>query len=183
MGLVGHWTELVEAESPADLDSFTAERRLVPAMGVDSARGESAFSPPMIIRERRTGQPVGFVENHAMPGGVAVLVVYMNRQRGRPGYGVEAAAIYISHLFDCGARLVVCEVLSLNDEALGIMRKAGWEPQARLRDHVYAAGRFWDLLIFSFDRTDWLRTAARYRRILPGGTRQPVAIGVRRSRD
>lgn len=179
-GLTGSWIELVEPESPADLDQFAQHRSLNPSMGAGAALGESHYAPPMIIREKRSGDAVGVVENHELPGGVAVFVIYLDRERGRAGYGLEATALYVSHLFDSGARLVTAEVLSLNTEVIGIMRKAGWPPQARLREHVYTAGRFWDVLVYSMDREDWLRALSRYQRHLPGGGRRPAALGIPR---
>jgi RimJ/RimL family protein N-acetyltransferase len=117
------------------------------------------------------------VENHALPGNVAVFVVYLDRRLGRAGFGLEACVLYISHLFDSGARLVEAEVLEFNGDMIGILHKARLVPQARLREHTYSAGRFWDLLIYSFDGAEWTRTLERYRRFLPGGDRRPVAIG------
>jgi RimJ/RimL family protein N-acetyltransferase len=133
----------------------------------------------MLIRDRRSGEAIGVVENHPLPGKIAVFVVYLDRQRGRAGFGFEAVSLYISHLFDSGARLVTAEVLEFNADMIAILRKVQIVPQARLRDHVYSAGRFWDLLVYSFDRVEWVRIVDRYRRILPGGDRRPAAVGGR----
>ncbi len=146
-------------------------------MGGGARSTSTQIAPPMLIRERRSGEAVGVVENHPLPGKATTFVVYLDRQRGRAGFGVEVILLYMSHLFDSGARFVTAEVLEFNGETIGILRKFQIAPEARLRDHVYSAGRFWDLLIYSIDREGWLRVLARYRRFLPGGDRRPAAIG------
>jgi RimJ/RimL family protein N-acetyltransferase len=131
----------------------------------------------MLVRVRSSGEAVGVVENHALPGNVADFVTYLDRGRGRHGYGFESVVLYISHLFDSGARLVNSEVLECNAEMISIIRKVNVLPQARLREHVYVAGRFWDLIIYSMERAQWVGIIDRYRRILPGGDRRPSAVG------
>lgn len=163
-------------ESASELAEFDSRRRSMPVMGARRGSGGSVFAPPMLIRERRSGRAVGVVENQALPGSVALYLIYLDPTTGRAGYGLEATALYVSHLFDSGARLVTAEVLELNAAVIGIMRKAGWPEQARLREHIYAAGRFWDLLVFSLDQESWERGIARYRARLPGGDRRPSAL-------
>jgi RimJ/RimL family protein N-acetyltransferase len=135
----------------------------------------------MLIRERASGAWVGLVENTALPGGVAVFVIYLDSVRGRPGFGLEATALYVDHLFNQGARLVAMEVLGFNTRVQRILAGSGLEPQARLREHIYAGGRFWDLLVYSIDTATWGRMLEKHRTRLPGGPRKAVALGVRRS--
>ena len=184
LGLKGTWIELVEAgaEAEGELVRFHLRRRLTPAMGSGARTPASPFAPPMLIRSLRDGAIVGSVENHALPGGVATVVIYLDPDLGRAGFGLEAAVLYISHLFDSGARLVSADVLSFNAPIIGIMRKAGWQPQARLREHVYAAGRLWDVLVYSFDRESWSAALKRHARRLPGGDLRPAALGRRGGR-
>lgn len=179
LGLVGTWIEL-EPYSPANAGEFAeldARRDLNSLMGAGSQSHSSQIAPRMLVRVRSSGEAVGVVENHALPGNVAVFVTYLDRTRGRHGFGFESVVLYISHLFDSGARLVNGEVLEFNTEMMGILRKVNIAPQARLREHVYMAGHFWDLLIYSFDRAQWVGIVDRYRRILPGGDRRPAAVG------
>lgn len=179
LGLVGTWIELepYTASNAAEFAPLYGRRELHAAMGAGGPSQSSEISPPMLIRDMSTGEAVGVVENHPLPGRIAVFVVYIDRQRGRAGFGVEVFLLYMSHLFDMGARLVTGEVLEFNAVTIGILRKAGLAPQARLREHVYSAGRFWDLLIYSIDREHWVPIVQRYRRILPGGDRRPAAFG------
>ena len=180
LGLQGHWIELKDTVTPQDMERFATSRRLDPAMGAGGGPVSSPYAPPMLIVERRSGATVGMIENHGLPGGVAVVVVYLDRARGRAGYGVEALALYVSHLFDSGARHVTGEVLAFNTAMVRVMHHMTLPPRARMREHVFAAGRFWDLLVYSFDREQWLSGLGRYRRFLPGGDRSPTVLGGRR---
>jgi len=179
LGLVGSWIQLEPhaASNAAEFDEISASRGRSPVMGATEAGGTSSFAPPMLVRDRRSGRAVGILENHEQPGGAAVFVAYIDPERGRVGYGFEAISLYLSCMFDGGARLVITEVLEFNKDMIGIQRKVDVLPQARLREHVYTAGRYWDLIISSFDRAHWVRVVNRYRRMLPGGDRGPVAFG------
>ena len=179
LGLVGTWIELepLTASNAAEFAQLESRRELNPSMGAGGPSSSSQIAPPMLIRDRRNGEAVGLVENHPLPGKVAVFVVYLDRQRGRAGFALEVFTLYASHLFDSGARLITGEVLEFNAEMIRILQKYRIVPQARLREHVYAAGRFWDLLVYTIDRAAWLRIVDRYRRVLPGGDRRPAAVG------
>jgi len=185
LGTSGTWIylEALSVENASEFDEIDLLRELQPEMVASrSPRGASPFGPPMLVRERASGQAVGVVENRPLPGSVAVFVIYLDSHGRRRGYGFEAACLYISHLFDSGARLVTAEILEFNTHMIGIMRKVGIEPQARFREHVYSAGAFWDMIIYSFDGAQWRGIVNRYRRMLPGGGRAPAAIGGSRLR-
>jgi RimJ/RimL family protein N-acetyltransferase len=179
LGLSGSWVELEPTtdSTAAEFAELSRRWRLDAAMGGALREGASAFAPPMLIRERRHDTAVGLVVNQRLPASVAAFLIYVDPELGRAGYGIEATALYVSHLFDCGARLVTADVLTFNTAVNGILTKAGIAPQARLREHVYVAGAFWDVLVYSFGVDEWLRALARYRRYLPGGDRRPAAIG------
>ena len=183
MPLSGSWVELAPLDRvpEAELATLATLRALTPEMG-SSAGAEESPVPALAVLERSGGRAVGVVENHWLPGRVAVFVIYLDPERARAGYGMEASAIYISLLFDGGARRVSVEVLDFNRPMRGILAKLGVQPAARLAGHVYAAGAFRDLLVYSFDRAKWLGMIRRYRSILPGGKRSMVAFGGSRSR-
>jgi hypothetical protein len=175
LGLSGSWIELepLSDANAAEFDRLDLERGLNPAMGTAARSSSSAIASPMLLRSRRDGEAVGLVENHPLPGNVAVFVVYIGRQRGLAGFCFEAAILYISHLFDSGARLVTAEVFEFNREMNGILRKVGLVPQARLREHLYSGGRFWDLLVYSFDRAQWVRIIKPYKHRFPASPASP----------
>lgn len=179
LGLSGTWVELEapSAANAADFEEIYRVRELDPNMGGGARSTSSAIAEPMLIRVRSSGEAIGVVENHPLPGSVAVFVVFLDRRRSRSGFALEPIFMYISHLFDSGARLVTAEIFEFNADMIGVMRKIRLAPQARLREHSYSGGRFWDLLIYSWDRTEWIGVVDRYRRILPGGGRRPAAFG------
>jgi RimJ/RimL family protein N-acetyltransferase len=137
----------------------------------------STVAPPMLVVERHSSRAVGLVTNHELPGRVAVFVIWIDAELGRRGYGFEAMCLYMSHLFDQGARLVTAEVLDFNHVVNEIILKLGFKPQARLREHAYVAGAYRDVVIWSCGPEGWSGAMDRYRRVLPGGRRRLAAFG------
>lgn len=183
--LVGSWVSL-EPLSPANRPEtrrLYAVRQRTPNLGGAGGRRDTlkAFGPAVLIRARSTGIAIGLVENGEMIGypGVAVVLIFMDPKSARPGLAFEAFAMYVAHVFESGARLVHLEVLEFNEPVLRILRRLGLEEQARLRDQVYAGGRFWDVAVFAFDAVQWAQMWNRFARILPGGDRRPAALGSR----
>jgi hypothetical protein len=70
--------------------------------------------------------------------------------------------------------------MEFNEPVLRMLRRIGASEQARLRNHVYTGGRFWDVLVFAFGDAQFNEILSRYKRILPGGDRRPAALGSRR---
>ena len=184
--IAGHWISLeplaeVDWRDVARLDEV---RRRTPNLGGVPGRGDVSrrFGPAMVIRDRTSGGVIGLVENGEMTGypGVAVVVIFVDQSLARPGVAMEAFAIYLRAVFEAGAALVHVEVLEFNTPVLRMLARIGLSPQARLREHVYSSGRFWDVLVFAFDRNQFEQIQGRYARILPGGDRRPAAVGARR---
>jgi len=163
-------------DNEAEFKELDASWLAAPVMGGVTFAARTTFAPPMLVREQRTGNALGIVANQRLPGDVAAFVVFVDPARGRAGYGAEATALYISHLFDSGARLVTMDVLSFNPVNRQLQR-FGLVPQARMREHVYAAGRYWDVVVYSFSAAEFVRALAPHRHLMPGGTRHPVALG------
>jgi RimJ/RimL family protein N-acetyltransferase len=138
----------------------------------------------MVIRANDDGAAIGVIENGQMIGypGVAVVLIFVDPSLARPGIAMEAFAIYVARMFEAGARLVHLEVLAFNSSVLRMLARIGVKEQARLRDQVYAGGRFWDVLVFAFDAAQYQRILERYAGRLPGGDRRPAALGGRRRR-
>lgn len=144
--------------------------------------GSSSFGPAMLIRENRTAMAVGILENSEMAGypGVAVVLIWVDSSLARAGLALEAFAMYVENVFASGARLVHLEVLEFNRPVHRMMARIGVREQARMREHVYAAGRFWDVLVYAFDHQQFKQMSSRYAHNLPGGGKPPAALGGRR---
>jgi len=185
-GLIGTWVTL-EAITDANRGEAAALYRIrqrTPNLGGAAGRvnGLKSFGPAMLIRANRGGEALGLVENGEMMGysGVAVVLIFVDQERARPGVAMEAFAMYVSHVFESGARLVHVEVLAFNEPVLRMLRRIGVNEQARLRDQMYTGGRYWDVVVFAFDAVQFKEIWSRYARILPGGDRKPAALGSRR---
>jgi RimJ/RimL family protein N-acetyltransferase len=137
----------------------------------------------MLIRANGTlGEAFGLVENGEMIGypGVALVLIFVDQDRARPGVAMEAFAMYVGQVFSSGARLVDVEVVSFNQPVLCMLRRNGVTELARLRDQMYTGGRFWDVLVCAFDAEQFSEITSRYPRLLPGGGRKAAALGSRR---
>jgi RimJ/RimL family protein N-acetyltransferase len=184
----GHWVSLVPLEEADWRDASHLEdiRRRTPHLGSASGRADVSrrFGPAMVISDRRSGVAFGLIENGEMSGypGVAVVVIFVDQSLARPGVAMEAFALYVAQVFEAGAALVHLEVLEFNSPVLRMLSRIGLTAQARLREHLYVSGRFWDVLVFAFDRPRFEQITARYADRLPGGDRRPAAIGARPNR-
>lgn len=182
--LVGNWVTL-EPFSPAnksEVGLLDAIRQRTPNLGGAGRRDAlKSFGPAMVIRANGSGEAFGLVENGEMIGypGVAVVLIFVDHARARPGLAMEAFAMYVANVFASGARLVHLEVVAFNEPVLRMLRRIGVNEQARLRDQMYTGGRFWDVLVYAFDAEQFKQIWSRYARILPGGDRKPAALGSR----
>jgi hypothetical protein len=151
--------------------------------GAPSLRNVSTtFGPPMLVRDNRSAIAVGMLENSEMSGypGVAVVLIFLDKATARPGLAVEAWALYIAHVFACGARLVHHEVFEFNRPVHRMFAKLGLREQVRMRDQVFIAGRFWDVIVYAFDQAEFKEMWRRHARSLPGGGRLAALGGARR---
>ena len=183
--VVGSWVTLepFSAANRAEVRQLELIRQRTPNLGGAGRRPDAlkTFGPAMLIRANATGEALGLVENGEMTGypGVAVVLIFVDTSRARPGVAMEAFAMYVEHVFACGARLVHLEVVAFNEPVLRMVRRIGVSAQARMRDQMYTGGRFWDLLVFGFDAAQYRQIVSRYARMLPGGDRKPAALGSR----
>jgi hypothetical protein len=184
--LSGTWValEVVSPENQGEVSTLDVIRQRTPNLGGAAGRRSElkSFAPAMVIRSRASGEALGLIENGEMIGypGVAVVLIFVDQDRARPGFALEAFALYLAHVFASGARLVHVEVLAFNEAVLRMLRRIGVSEQARLRDQIYSGGRYWDVVVFAFDAIQFNSVLDRYRRALPGGDRKPAAFGSRR---
>jgi RimJ/RimL family protein N-acetyltransferase len=66
----------------------------------------------------------------------------------RRGYATEAIALLLTYMFG-ERRFHKCEVsiYAFNEASIALHRKIGFQPEGRLRDHEYFAGRHHDLVV------------------------------------
>lgn len=145
-----------------DLLDLDWHRSLHPAMAGWSPRTQ-ANPGTALIRPASTPDPVGVLDAQPLPGydDVVNLSIYTDTAQARGGVALEAYGLYVESLFTQGARLIHHEILALNAPILRVLRGIRLQPTARLREHAYAAGRWWDVLVFSYDETHWRSTLDR----------------------
>jgi RimJ/RimL family protein N-acetyltransferase len=163
---------VTQADLP-ELESLDWHRSLHPAMGGWMSRPPGSLATATLVRTLPTGELIGVIDAAPLPGydGVTSLSVYTDTQRARGGLALEAYARAVNGLFASGTRLVHHEVLELNGPIHRVLRGIGIAPSARLREHAYAAGRYWDVLVYSYDATRWDHLLTR---VLP---RNPLRQG------
>jgi RimJ/RimL family protein N-acetyltransferase len=166
--LEGTWVRLeyAGAENQEEIEELDQKRSQRPEMGGWFSR-PAPVAPwaTVVIRSKATGVPVGVIDATPLPGypGVVNVSQFMDMRAARTGWAIDAYGLYITHLFDLGVRLVHHEVLEMNTPVHRMMRGAQLEASARLRDHGYAAGRLWDVLVYSYDHEHWQTVLARFR--------------------
>src|SRR5256885_9938656 len=105
-------------------------------LGGQSASGHAShvYGALMLIRDLKTADAIGIVENSQMAGypGVAVVLVFVDQSRARPGIALEAFAMFLRHVFESGAPVVHLEVLASNRPGLRMLPPIGWSSPVRL---------------------------------------------------
>ena len=136
-----------------------AERVENPALGGAFVR-PLPTSPlsTMLVRERESGRPLGVLDALPLTGypGVANVTMVFSGDTRRSVLAINAYGVFVAALFAHGVRIVHHEVLEFNTPVQRLLARGPLlEPTARLRDHAYAAGRWWDVLVYSFDAEHW----------------------------
>jgi RimJ/RimL family protein N-acetyltransferase len=142
---------------PDELNDLDWARSLHPAMAGWLVRPAGAGPGTMVVRDQRDGGVVGVIDTAQLPGyvDVASVSVYADAARRRGGTTLEAYGLCVTALFEGGARLIHHEVISANRPIQRILRAVGIRETARFRSHAYAAGRLWDVLVYSYDAAHW----------------------------
>jgi hypothetical protein len=182
----GRWIRLVPlAAYPelavADLMFRLGMRPEMVAPGGGGTPGGSRFGEAAVISGRETGEMFGILSNVELPDypGVAGLVIYVDQERTRAGFAMEAYWRYVVRMFELGVVKVQMEVMSFNTPVHRIMRRIGARPEVVLREHFYIAGRHWDGTLYAFNRESWATTEEHYRDMV--GRPAAVAAGPRKT--
>ena len=94
---------------------------------------------------------IDHMHGHAETGSLIGLPEYQGK-----GYGTEAKLLLLEYAFNTlGLRKVYSQVFAFNGRSLKYAEKCGYQEEARLQDHFFAAGEFHDKVILSVDRARW----------------------------
>jgi RimJ/RimL family protein N-acetyltransferase len=154
--------ERAAAGTHAELVSLDWLRSLHPAMAGPAMRSGS-FDNSFVVRALANGSVVGVIDVGEVAGyeRIANMSVYIDTDRAKGGLALEAYILVVPWLFDHGARMIHHEVLELNGPIVRVMRAIGVSPSARYREHAYSAGRFWDVLVYAYDRSQFEQVLAK----------------------
>ena len=165
----------VDPATPTDADAMREldwRRSADPVMGGWIHRPAPGPGTAVLRPPDGRDEIVGAIDVVELPGypGVANVSIFTDMDRARGGMALEAYALVVDAAFAQGARLVHHEVLSINRPIQRVLRGIGVAPSARLRDHAYVAGRWWDVLVFSYAQAHWRDVLERF-------PRNPLAAG------
>ncbi len=109
---------------------------------------------------------VGFwrAYNVNLADGWAWLQTYIVPERRLAPFQVgEAAALFANYLFGMfPLRKVYAEVNAYNENAMRLTERLGFREHGRLPEHVWYRDRYWDVVLFSLTREDWVEQSERF---------------------
>lgn len=164
----GTWVtlETIHDGNRDELAELDWKRMQVSEMGGWFARLDPGAGWTMLFRSLKTGAALGVLDAAPLPGyvGVVNVSIFADTDTSPAGWAMEAYILFVAHLFEVGVRLIHHEVLEINKPMLRILRGAGIPSTARLRQHGYAAGRWCDVLIYSYDQMGFQSLLGRFSR-------------------
>lgn len=114
----------------------------------------------LLVAERASGQVAGFgrAYNVNLTDGWAWLQAYLApAARLKPFQVGEAAALFASYLFRMfPLRKLYSEVNSYNEAAMRLNERLGFREHGRLPQHVWLNDQYWDTVLYSLTREDWV---------------------------
>ena len=105
-----------------------------------------------------TGQVIGNVgvRREAAEEPVADMGFELSPMHWGRGYATEAARAMVNWGFgEWGLERIHAHCVSDNLASARVLEKAGLTLEARLRDHQFFKGRFWDLSLYGILRAEW----------------------------
>jgi RimJ/RimL family protein N-acetyltransferase len=141
-----------ETRSEEDVREFVGWQ--VAAQSVDPRT-----SYKLAIELRETGELIGNCGVRIKGPGprVADLGYEFNPAFWRQGYATEAVAAMMRFGFEeLGLHRLWAECIGDNEGSWRLMEKLGMQREARLREHEYFKGRWWDKLIYGILEDDWV---------------------------
>jgi len=122
-----------------------------------------------LVADKPAQNPVGWLSAFnadLMNGHVEVAIARLSRRPLSRAF-VEGIVVFFSYLFDNWSfRKLYFHIAEFNLDPFANTMRRYLQVEGRLRDHLVAGGRTWDLVILSLERDTWARSALA-RRIAP----------------
>jgi RimJ/RimL family protein N-acetyltransferase len=109
--------------------------------------------------ETKEGRHIGNIDLHrasAEHRKVSLGVMIGEKDCWSNGYGSDAIVTLLRFAFgEMNMNRVFLHVFEFNERARACYRKCGLREEARLRDHYYGRGRYWDVLVMGVLRDEF----------------------------
>lgn len=152
-------------DAPWEGPPSSSELRRLPVMVGLIAR-ERVQPPRRMVIETRAASPIGSVSRYWVDERTQWLEVgialYESRHWNK-GYGSEALALWVDHLFDgLGLRRLGLRTWGGNRRMIRVARALGFRQEATFRDAAMVGKRVHDRLAFGLLRAEWRRARRRW---------------------
>ena len=112
------------------------------------------------------GTPIGVMGVHNINGvhGTATTGALIgDKQYWGQGYGSDAKMVLLEYAFNTlNVRKLYSDVIAFNERSVAYSLKCGYVEEARLKEHYYRLGRYWDQVILSVTRERFLPVWQKY---------------------
>jgi RimJ/RimL family protein N-acetyltransferase len=125
---------------------------------------ESGTLVHFIVERLANGEPLGYAQafDASLQWGWCHIAVVLDPAVALGGWALEAPLLFLNYLFEMyELRKLYASVLEFNYEQFASYSGDRYHIEARLENHDWYAGRWWDMLILAMYRTDWMRTGPR----------------------
>lgn len=79
-----------------------------------------------------------------------------NKKYWGKGYGTEAKMLLLEYAFrELNLRKIYSDVIGYNERSLAYAKKCGYVEEARLPQHYYRKGQYWDKIVLAVYRDEW----------------------------
>ncbi|MGW6841374.1 GNAT family N-acetyltransferase [Streptomyces sp. NPDC054958] len=139
------------------------------AEGYRIRAGEGAAAKPdgdrfqLVVEAVDTGETVGAVGSHQADARMGWFEhgITIGAEHRRKGYAAEAAVLLLRFMFQ-ESRYHKCQVriFAHNDASLALHRQLGFTEEGRLREQVYLAGRYRDVVMMGMLADEFARLHA-----------------------
>jgi RimJ/RimL family protein N-acetyltransferase len=146
-------------------------RGFMPSREQFAAELNQGYLTQFTVAGERRSEVLGVagVYNANVHDGTAYLSVMVDSSHTGTGTGVEALLLMADYCFRVWTfRKLYLETAAYNYDAFASGAGSFFEVEGRLRDHLYYAGRHWDLIIASIRRETWPESGGRMLRALTG---------------
>jgi len=147
-------------DAPWEGPPTAAELRRVPVQ-MDVLMRERVTPPRRMVIETRAGTPIGTVSRYWadvrtqwMEVGVGIYVA----RHWSKGYGSEALALWVDHLFEAmSLRRIGLRTWSGNERMIHLAHRLGFRQEATFREAYATRERAYDRIAFGLLRREWVR--------------------------